>query len=246
MTRGCALAIVTKAPRAGSVKTRLAPPLTLDEAAALHACFLRDTAESIAALGAAGRCGGVAVYTPEGAEPLLGGLLPADFRLFPQRGDGFGDRLLNAARDVLDAGYRAVCLIDSDSPTLPPAALEAAVAVLAQPGERVVLGPADDGGYYLIGLTAAHPRLFADITWSTHQVLAQTIARAQETGLDVALLPRWYDVDDGASLRRLCEELVPDGRAAGGAASGYHAPHTRAFLRRLLAAERERPRLRAS
>jgi uncharacterized protein len=245
MTGGCALAIVTKAPTAGSVKTRLSPPLTLDEAAELQACFLKDTAESLATLGAAGRCAGIAVYTPEGAEPLFRGLLPPDFRLFPQRGNGFGDRLLNAAVDILAAGYGSVCLIDSDSPTLPAAALEAAMAALAQPGERVVLGPTDDGGYYLIGMTAARPRLFADITWSTDQVLAQTAARAQEAGLEIVLLPRWYDVDDGASLHRLCEELLPDGRA-GGTAPGYHAPHTRDFLRRLLAGEHEHPRLGAS
>jgi rSAM/selenodomain-associated transferase 1 len=245
MSGPCALAIMTKAPRAGSVKTRLSPPLTADEAAGLHACFLKDTAESIAALGADGRCSGVAVYTPEGTEQLFDGLLPPAFRMLPQRGQGFGDRLLNAASDLLEAGYGSVCLIDSDSPTVPPATFEAAAAALAQPDERLVLGPADDGGYYLIGMTVACPRLFAEIAWSTDQVLNQTIARAQEAGLDVALLPRWYDVDDGASLRRLCEELFHDG-PTGGAAPGYHAPHTRDFLRRLLAVECGRPRLRAS
>lgn len=236
---------MTKAPTAGSVKTRLSPPLTLDEAAGLYACFLKDTAESIAAFGAAGRGAGVAVYTPESAEALFGRLLPPDFGLIPQRGEGLGERLLNAAAEILTAGYRSVCLIDSDSPTLPPAALEAAMAALAQPGERVVLGPADDGGYYLIGMTAARPRLFADVAWSTDQVLTQTIARARETGLEVVLLPRWYDVDDGASLRRLCEELVPDHRA-GTRPPGYHAPHTRDYLRRLLASEHERILLRVS
>ena len=245
MSAACALAIMTKAPRAGCVKTRLSPPLTPDEAAGLHACFLKDTAECVAAAALRGRCAGVAAYTPEGSEPLFEGLLPPGFRMVPQRGDGFGARLHHAAADVLRAGYAAVCLIDSDSPTLPPASLEAAAAALAAPGERVVLGPADDGGYYLIGITAARERLFAEIAWSTDRVLAQTIARARELDLEVVLLPPWYDVDDGASLRRLCEELFPVGGARG-PAGGYHAPHTRAYLGRLLAAESERLRLRAS
>jgi uncharacterized protein len=238
MSGTCALAVVTKAPRAGSVKTRLSPPLTPDEAAGLHACFLRDTAESIAALTAATRCAGVAVYTPAGSEPVFAGLLPPGFGMIPQRGEEFGDRLLNAAVDVLAAGYDAVCLIDSDSPTLPRAALEAAAAALRQRRERIVLGPADDGGYYLIGMTAAHPRLFTGVNWSTDRVLAQTMSLAQEAELDVVLLPRWYDVDDGVGLLRLCEELCPSGRIAG-STHGYHAPHTRDFLGRLLAVERE-------
>lgn len=245
MSAACALAIMTKAPRAGCVKTRLSPPLTANEAAALQACFLKDTAECVAAATLGGRCAAVAAYTPEGAEPLFESLLPPGFRMVPQRGDGFGARLHNVAADVLRAGYAAVCMIDSDSPTLPPATFEAAAAALAAPGERVVLGPADDGGYYLIGMTAVRARLFAEIAWSTDQVLAQTIARARELNLEVVILPPWYDVDDSASLRRLCEELFPGGNV-GGPAGGYHAPHTRAYLARLLAAENERARLGAS
>jgi uncharacterized protein len=139
---------------------------------------------------------------------------------------------------VLAAGYDAVCLIDSDSPTLPRAALEAAAAALRQRGERIVLGPADDGGYYLIGMTAAHPRLFTGIDWSTDRVLAQTMRLAREAELEVVLLQRWYDVDDGVGLLRLCEELFPSGRIPG-STHGYYAPHTRDFLGRLLTVERE-------
>jgi len=131
-----------------------------------------------------------------------------------------------------------VCLIDSDGPTLPPAVLARAVAALEEPGERVVLGPADDGGYYLIGLTACRPRLFADIAWSTDGVLAQTVARARELDVDVELLPRSYDVDDGPSLGRLCEELID--APASSASPGYRAPHTRDHLRRLVAAGGQR------
>lgn len=232
----CAFAIMTKAPAAGRVKTRLVPPLTPHEAAGLQACFLQDTAECIATIAPPG-CAGVAVYTPEGAELLFKELLPPEFTLLPQRGDGLGDRLCNAAADLLAAGYDSVCLIDSDSPTLPPSALGRAAAALEQSGERVVLGPADDGGYYLIGVKASSRRLFADIAWSTDRVLAQTVARAKELRLGVELLPRWYDVDDGPSLRRLCDELVPDAPASD-ASLGYRAPHTRDYLRRLIKAGR--------
>jgi rSAM/selenodomain-associated transferase 1 len=248
----CALAVVAKAPSAGESKTRLAPPLTREEAAALSACFLRDTAASVAdacaALGGAAQP--VVVYTPAGAEGSFDGLLPEGFALLAQRGGGFGERLWNAARDLFALGFASACLIDSDSPTLPTRALVAAVEELSKPGERVVLGAADDGGYYLIGMKSAHARLFEEIEWSTPRVAAQTIARAEECYLPVALLPAWYDVDDAAALARLCEELLGGPRetadqtraetpcAADAAhARGYDAPHTRDFLARLV--ERE-------
>ena len=100
-----------------------------------------------------------------------------------------------------------MCLINSDSPTLPPAVLRDAVKALHAPGDRIVLGPADDGGYYLIGLKQAHRRLFQDIAWSTPTVLASTLERAREIGLECTMLPSWYDVDDADSLHRLCQEL---------------------------------------
>jgi uncharacterized protein len=244
---GCALGVMIKAPRAGASKTRLVPPLTHAEAAALSVCFLRDTAANIdAACGASAGAGtpasGVAVYTPVGAEGAFDGLLPEGFSLLAQRGDGFGERLSNAADDLLRLGFDALCLIDSDSPTLPTAALSAAAAELAKPGDRVVLGPADDGGYYLIGIKRAHRALFERIDWSTGRVLAQNVERAREIGLDVALLPAWYDVDDAPTLARLCEELFGDSSeqacaGVGAAARGYAAPHTRAHVARII--ERE-------
>jgi rSAM/selenodomain-associated transferase 1 len=248
----CALAMMIKAPRAGASKTRLVPPLTQEEAAALSVCFLRDTAANIASAceASASAAEGVAVYTPVGAESAFDGLLPVGFSLLAQRGDGFGERLFNAADDLLRVGYDSLCLIDSDSPTLPRAALVAAVAELAKPGDRVVLGAADDGGYYLIGIKRAHRRLFERIEWSTARVAAQTIERADEIDLPVALLPAWYDVDDAPTLARLCQELCGttretteprrvEARDAGCAVEpeSYAAPHTRDFLARLIARE---------
>ena len=111
----CALAVMAKAPRAGKVKTRLQPPLSPEEAAALNVCFLRDTAENIAAVASEGGAQGVVCYTPVGDEAAFDGLLPEGFALIAQRGDGFGERLLCAVEDILSCGFGAVCLIDSDS-----------------------------------------------------------------------------------------------------------------------------------
>jgi uncharacterized protein len=230
----CALAVMTKAPRAGQVKTRLTPPLTPEEAAALNTCFLRDTTAAISAAAQEESARGIAVYTPAGAESVYTGILPAEFQLVPQRGTAFGERLVFAMEDLFQLGFASVCLIDSDSPTVPQTAFAKAATILAQPEDAVVLGPSDDGGYYLIGLKKLHRALFDDIAWSSERVLQQTIERAREMNLKVHLLPTWYDVDDRETLHRLCDELFgPNGSRV----AGYPAPATRDYLGRLL--ERE-------
>jgi uncharacterized protein len=229
----CALAVMAKAPRVGKVKTRLAPPLTLDQSAAINICFLRDTAENIAAAAATGGAAGVISYTPVGEECLFDNLLPADFALIPQRGDGFGERLLTTAEDLFACGYGSVCLIDSDSPTVPAAAFERAVAELAKPGDRIVVGPSHDGGYYLIGLKRAHIEPFANITWSTSTVFAETIAAAKAASLETIVLPLWYDVDDAATLDILTAELLHHTPPPFTTIPGHSAPHTREFLGKL-------------
>ncbi len=226
----CALAVMAKAPRPGKVKTRLSPPLTPDQAAAINICFLRDTTENIAAVNATSRSAGIISYTPIGDEALFDNLLPADFALIPQRGDGFGERLLATAVDLLACGYGNVCLIDSDSPTVPAAALHQAIDELGRPGDRVVLGPAHDGGYYLIGLKRAHARLFTNITWSTSTVFAETLAAAKTAKLEAVILPLWYDVDDAATLQILTAELLHKTQPSFAPIPGYPAKHTRDFL----------------
>src|SRR3954467_11686379 len=123
----CALAVMTKAPRAGRVKTKLTPPLAPEEAAALNICFLRDTAACLTAVGAEGTAKGIGVYPPLGAEEAYGGILPDEFELLPQRGDRFDERLICATEDLLKVGFESVCLIDSDSPTVPTRAFAEAV-----------------------------------------------------------------------------------------------------------------------
>jgi uncharacterized protein len=230
-----ALAIMTKAPEAGRVKTRLTPPLSPQEAAALNSCFLRDTASAISQTAAAGNAQGVAVYTPPGSESAYSEILSEQFILVPQREGGFGERLLAATKDLLLLGFDSVCLIDSDSPTVPQTVFVQAVELLSGPKDCLVLGPSDDGGYYLIGLKKPHRRLFEKIDWSTDRVLEQTIAAARELDLPVHLLPAWYDVDDRVTLSRLCEELFAGNGHVGA------APVTRHYLDALLRAEgRER------
>ena len=226
----CALAVMSKAPRAGKVKTRLAPTLGFAGAAELNTCFLRDTAENIAAVANRTDAAGLVCYTPARDESAFEGLLPPSFSLILQRGDGFGERLLAAAEDILSCGYGAVCLIDSDSPTIPAEALEQAVRELLQPGDRVVLGPSEDGGYYLIGLKRAHAAPFERITWSTGSVFAETVERVREAGLELIELPTWYDVDDGTTLAVLEAELLDGVRPAFAATQGYPAETTRRFL----------------
>src|SRR6266699_5111250 len=142
----CALAVMTKAPRAGQVKTRLVPPLTPAEAAKLNTSFLRDTVNAIAEVtGDVAR--GIAVYTPVGAEEAYIDILPHDFDLLLQRGNGFGEGLAAANEDLFRIGFSSVCLIDSDSPTVSTECYTQAVNLLSAENDRVVLGPSDDGGY---------------------------------------------------------------------------------------------------
>ena len=175
------------------------------------------------------RASAIAVYTPVGAESVYTDILPADFSLLPQRGDKFGERLYAALEDLFKCGFESVCLIDSDSPTVRAENFEQAVELLSTTEDLVVLGPSDDGGYYLIGVKKPHRHLFEQIDWSTERVLNQTIQRATEIGLEHKLLPSGYDVDDDASLRRLCNELL------GEQGDDSVAPSTRKFLAGLVA-----------
>jgi rSAM/selenodomain-associated transferase 1 len=224
---------MAKAPLAGEVKTRLVPPLTAPEAAELNRCFLRDMAANIQSVSETAAASGLVVYTPAGAESAFDRVLPAGFELLVQRGPSLGERLCNATGDLLQQGYGAVCLINSDSPTLPQWILFRAIELLVRDGDRVVLGGAEDGGYYLIGLKHAHKHLFNGIAWSTPEVFARTKERATEIDLPVELLPPWYDVDDAETLAQLCEELF----FTNSSDEAYPAPHTRAFLDAIIKAE---------
>jgi rSAM/selenodomain-associated transferase 1 len=227
MTPSCAIGVMAKAPQAGRSKTRLCPPLTPEQAAAMSAAFLRDTTENMAAAARQAPMAPYAAYAPLGTESLLRGCLAEGTALLladgsppaPEGVAGFGRCLLHAIEGMLAAGHAAACVLSSDSPTIPTAFLVQAATLLLAPGDRAVLGPADDGGYYLLGLKAPHAAMFRDIAWSTGDVAETTRARAREIGLDLIELEPWYDVDDAASLGVLLRERA-----------GYGAPATRAAI----------------
>ncbi len=226
-----AIAIMCKTPTRGLSKTRLSPPLQLDECAAISACFIRDLASTIAFLAAEGDVAGYAIYTPRGSETALRPLLPVGFRLLAQSDGDLGVRLTQGVADLLAAGHDGAILVNSDSPTLPKSILRAAVEAVRS-GDNVTLGPAIDGGYTLVGLSRVHARLFEDIPWSTSDVYRATLARAGDIGLPVMNVPAWYDVDDAPSLRMLEAELA--GERPGFAEAdiiGAEALATRQFMR---------------
>jgi rSAM/selenodomain-associated transferase 1 len=213
------LVIMAKQPAVGRTKTRLCPPLTPAEAAALYEALLRDTIESVASL--EGVRLAIAVTPPE-ATSSFRHISPPDAILLPVAGVDIGDCLNQVLGRLVADGHSRAIALNSDGPTLPDAHLRQAIDRLDS--ADVVLGPSEDGGYYLIGLKQRQPELFRGIEWSTERVTAQTLARAEAMGLSVALLSPWYDVDTVADLDRLRAELATLPAEA--------LPHTRRFFNR--------------
>lgn len=211
------LIVVAKQPAPGQTKTRLSPPLAPEDASALYECFLLDTLDQMRQVKDARK---VIAYLPLDAGDYFQ-RFARDFDLIPQNGHDLGSRLDNALSSLLSRGYKHAVIMDSDSPTLPPAHLSMAFEALSN-GADVTLGPCEDGGYYLIGLNRPAPRLLREVQMSTPRVTADTVAIAEQEGLRLRLLPAWYDVDDAASLARLMKEIegLDSGRAV----------HTRRFL----------------
>ncbi|MCP4541221.1 MAG: glycosyltransferase [Chloroflexi bacterium] len=197
------LVIMAKRPAVGQTKTRLCPPLTLDQAAALYEALLQDTIELVAGLDSVQLA--IAVTPPEAVDSFRR-ISPPGTILLPVAGKDIGDCLNQVLNCLLASGHSQAIALNSDGPTLPPTCMQQAVAQLDD--ADVVLGPSEDGGYYLIGLKQPQPELFQGIEWSTERVTAQTLDRAKALGLNVALLPSWYDVDTATDLDRLRAEVV--------------------------------------
>jgi rSAM/selenodomain-associated transferase 1 len=196
----------------------MSPPLSPGEAAELYTCLLLDTLEVVRdAAGQLPLKPFIAFY-PEQGRGEFEAMAP-DFQLLAQQGKDLSERLSGALLSVQEQGYDQVTAVNSDSPALPAAFLLRAYQALDNPAIDVVLGPCDDGGYYLIGWKRPYPHLVRDVTMSTPTVLADTVALAQSAGLRVAMLPPWYDVDDAATLSRL-------------QANGHAGKHVEAFLGR--------------
>ncbi len=236
-SESCGIAFMAKASAPGRAKTRLVPPLTFDEAAALNTAFLCDVADNVllAARHAAphGGIAGYAAFGPTDAEDFFRRTLPGTIGLIGAWLPNFGDCLFHTIREIFARGHGSAVVLNSDSPTLPTALLVETAAVLARPGDRAVLGPSSDGGYYLLGLKAAHRHMFEDVAWSTACVAEQTLERAREISLEVHTLPAWYDVDDVDGLRRLNAELSGKDEARHSAHSPHYAMQTAKLMSRL-------------
>ena len=194
------LLVFAKVPRPGDVKTRLTPVLTPDEAARLYEAFLTDALQQYADLPVE-----VRLCVPP---PLPNGtwdLVPDGVPVVEQRGASLGDRMQNAFEDALSAADR-VCIVGTDHPTLPTAYLRKAFEVL-DPDASVCIGPSEDGGFYVLGMSAFYPVLFQTMTYSHDQVFSDTLARVEQTPARLTVLPRWYDVDTPSSLQRLVHDL---------------------------------------
>lgn len=215
-----ALVIMAKYPEAGGVKTRLARHLGDELSCQLYQSFLRDLEEKF---GSHPRPLYWAYTPPESDFPSL---LSTQSRCFPQEGVGLGERLLNSFRRLFQQGCQRVVIIGSDAPHLLTDWIDEAFAMLVK--VDVVLAPAEDGGYNLVGLKQPHD-LFLGISLSTPRTLADTLDRARRLRLSVHLLPASFDVDEMEDLQKLRRFLAYHGQSL---------PHTQAILKRI----EERPR----
>lgn len=208
MPTDSALLIFVKYPEPGRVKTRLAATIGAELAAQLYHEFIRCTFEIARQLDVAAR---FVTFTPAESEQDLKKLFPGPWQWFAQADStDLGVRIQRAIRHVQQQNYSRVLTIGTDSPTLPIGHLKQAMTALES--HDLVLGPATDGGYYLIGLKSAPKELFAGIDWSTDRVFQQTLERAAQLEMSEQQLPAWYDVDDLATLQQFCAEssLAPD------------------------------------
>lgn len=217
-----ALAIMAKAPVAGSVKTRLVPPLTPAQAAEFYGALLLDQFDHLRHYAGAQR---YVFYAPAGAGDLFRDLGGGDYDCLAQRGDDLGARMQDVFTELWRLGHRNTIVIGSDLPALPWAILDAGFAQLAQAEPRVVLGPSRDGGYYLVGMNRSTPEIFQEMTWSHDQVLAQTLARLRALAVPFGLLPVRFDFDSVEDLR-----VWRDSKDAAGSAA---MPRARECVNRL-------------
>ncbi len=206
-----AVVIMAKVPYPGQVKTRLCPPLSSWQAASLARAFVFDKIAQVRTLTGARAA---LAYSPASGDDFFGDVAP-DFTLIAQQGPDLSARLIHVVDYFLSLGDAGVLAIDSDTPTLPTAYLQQAIMLMADPAVDVVLGPSEDGGYYLIGMRTLQRTLFEDMPWSTAEVTPETLRRASVLGLNVAQVPPWFDVDTPADLARLktalsvCDSAAP-------------------------------------
>jgi rSAM/selenodomain-associated transferase 1 len=197
------LVVFARAPVLGAVKTRLVPPLSNEQALALHRALVEDTLERLTRVGGNTLERWLCVSEPLTGQDALE--IPPVWTLALQNGDDLGSRMESAFRDVLQEEPGRMLLLGSDSPTLPLEYVGQAFKALVD--REVVLGPAEDGGYYLVGCSTFVPELFRGIDWGTDRVLSQSKEALSQANRKFTLLPAWYDVDSQEDLVRLRSEL---------------------------------------
>lgn len=199
--------LFAREPVPGRVKTRLAADIGPKAAARLYEAFLTDTLACLANL----RCPFAVAYTPEEAGGYFKRVASGAADIFPQHGRGLGERMENSFRKFFEQGYKRIILIGSDIPLLSPEILEDARTALKE--YPVVLGPARDGGYYLIGLREPVPGLFTGLPWGSDRVLGDTVSILRHHRRGYHLLPELRDIDQDRDLEGLYAELASrDGR----------------------------------
>jgi rSAM/selenodomain-associated transferase 1 len=199
-----ALIVMGKTPRPGAVKTRLCPPLSPREAAALYGCMLADTGAEMAALRGVRLC--LFLDPPAGAGPHEAAPF-SSFERFPQKGSDLGERMGDAAGEAFRGGARRVAIVGADCPALSAETVRAGFRELRD-GAEAVFGPSTDGGFYLVGLSAPDVRPFDGIAWSTPGVLAEAASRCRARGIPFSFLPPESDVDVYEDLLSLREWMA--------------------------------------
>jgi uncharacterized protein len=211
------IVIMAKQPQIGRTKTRLYPVLSAQQAVDFYRALLLDTILMVANLDWADLA---VAFTPPNASPYFAAITPAGTTLIPVEGKHIGECLAQAMELSLGLGYTQVLALNSDGPSLPPHYLLEAALLLEK--SDLVLGPGDDGGYYLVGMRCLYKEIFEAVEWSTDKVLPQTLERAARLSLRTSLTPNWYDVDTPDDLVRFQQELktLPP----------EQLPHSRRFL----------------
>src|SRR5258705_5977330 len=198
--RAKALAVMAKAPIAGSVKTRLLPYLSAAEAGELARSLLLDQLSHLRAIETVDL---YVAFTPLHEEALMKQLVPAPFQLFLQSEGDLGARMQNVFAQLFGKGHQAIVLIGADLMPVPLEYFGQAYDYLDGPEPRVVLGPSRDGGYYLVGLNRPMPAMFENMTWSHDQVFTQTVIKLADLDIETRQLPIWFDIDTPDDLQIL-------------------------------------------
>jgi uncharacterized protein len=195
------LVIMAKAPRPGAVKTRLTPSLSPEVVTAFYCCLLDDTLALARSLEGVE----VAIMCPDSDVNELARFAGKDVSVVAQKGEGLAAGLTSAFAHFAEGHQRRIIAFNSDSPHLPSSVLEDAFTVLAE--HDLVVGPSDDGGYYLVGAKDSHPALFARDGMGTSTALERLLSRARSLELSVGFSDTFYDIDVADDLTRLAEEL---------------------------------------